>query len=286
MSAVMPSGCGLTIPTPLISGSPHIILVRIHLCHPSAWKAPGAVKVDSAWTVRYRSSADAWAECEVLAASGVDFEHCRQVRERQKFHGSVSKRGWYYFASTRELKWCESRFEMRVLRFLDHDPEVVGVAVQPFVLHYRDEEGRASHTPDVFVRRRDGTGRVVDARPERFAGKADFLRQRAATKAACAVAGWSYAVCSTIDPVFEANIDWLASCRHELVDPLGCADDVLAGCAEPQLLGDVIAAFPPPALTRPVITHLLWAGRLVTDLSVLLSDASLLSVPRGPAHAN
>ena len=134
--------------------------------------------------------------------------------------------------------------------------------------------------------RRDGTGRVVDARPERFARKADFLRQTAATEAACAAAGWSYGLCSTIDPVFEANIDWLASCRHQLVDPLGCADDVLVGCAEPRRLGDVVAAFPPAALTRPVITHLLWAGRLVTDLSVLLSDASLLSVPRGPAHAN
>jgi hypothetical protein len=38
------------------------------------------VKVDSAWTVRYRSSADAWAECGLLAASRVDFEHCPQVR--------------------------------------------------------------------------------------------------------------------------------------------------------------------------------------------------------------
>ncbi len=244
------------------------------------------MKVDSAWTVRYRLSAEAWAECDVREAGGIKFEQALQVRERHKFHGSVSKRGWYYFATTRELKWCESRFEMRVLRVLDHDPEVVGVAVQPFVLHYRDEAGRASHTPDVFVRRRDGTARVIDARPERFAGKADFLRQTAATKAACAVAGWFYAVRSTIDPVFEANIDWLASCRHQLVDPLGCADAVLAGCAEPQRLGDIVAAFPPAALTRPVITHLLWAGRLVTDLSTLLSDASLLSVPPGLAHAS
>jgi len=184
------------------------------------------------------------------------------------------------------MKWCESRFEMRVLRLLDHDPDVVAVAVQPFVLHYRDEQGRASHTPDVFVRRRDGTGSVVDARPERFGGKADFVRQRAATEVACAAARWSYAVCSEIDPVFEANLDWLASCRHRLVDPLGCADDVLAACAEPQRLGDVVAAFPPAALTRPVVTHLLWTSRLVTDLSILLSDDSVVSVPAGLADAS
>jgi len=242
--------------------------------------------VDTAWSIRYRSSSRSWAESSLSEAGGIAFEHCPQVRERQKFQGSVSKRGWYYFATTTELKWCESRFEMRVLRLLDHDPEVVGVAVQPFVLHYRDEAGRASHTPDVFVRRGDGTGRVIDARPQRFAEKPEFLRQTAATEVACAAAGWSYAMFSMIDPVFEANVDWLASCRHQLVDPLGCADDVLAACGEPQRMGDVVAAFPPAALTRPVITHLLWAGRLVADLSILLSDASLLSVPRGLAHAS
>ncbi|MGH8917779.1 MAG: TnsA-like heteromeric transposase endonuclease subunit, partial [Actinomycetes bacterium] len=153
-------------------------------------------------------------------------------------------------------------------------------------LHYRDDAGRASHTPDVFVRHADGTGGVVDVRPQRFVDKADFVRQRAATDVACATAGWSYAVCSSIDPVFEANLDWLAVCRHRLVDPFGCTDSVLAACGEPQRLGDVVAEFPPASLTRPVISHLLWSGRLVADLSVLLSDASLLSVPPALADAS
>ena len=245
-----------------------------------------AVKVDSAWSVRYRSSARSWAECSIAEAGGTEFERCLQVRERHAFRGAGSKRGWYYFATTRQMKWCESRFEMRALRALDHDPEVAAVAVQPFILHYRDEIGRASHTPDVFVRNRNGSGSVVDARPERFVEKPDFLRQRAAMEETCAAAGWSYSVCSTIDPVFEANLDWLAPCRHQLVDPLGCADEVLAACAEPQRLGEIVAAFPPAALTRPVISHLLWASRLLTDLSILLSDASVLSVPMAPTDAN
>lgn len=258
-----------------------------HPPHPSfnlrAWTP---VAADSAWSIRYRSSSRSWAESNLVEAGGIALEQCLQVRERHKFGGSGSKRGWYYFATTQQMKWCESRFEMRVLRQLDHDPEVVAVAVQPFVLHYRDEQGRASHMPDVFVRRRDGTGGVVDARPERFVEKADFVRQRAATVVGCAAAGWSYAVCSAIEPVFEANLDWLASCRHRLVDPLGCADAVLAACAEPQRLGDVITAFPPAALARPVVTHLLWASRLVTDLSILLSDDSLVSVPAALADAS
>ena len=117
-----------------------------------------AVKVDSAWCVRYRPSADAWAECRLAEACGVALVRCLQVRERRAFAGSTNKRGWYYLATTGEMKWCESRLEMRVLRLLDHDRSVVAVGVQPFVLHYRDDAGRASHTPDVFCRRRDGVG--------------------------------------------------------------------------------------------------------------------------------
>ncbi|MGH8920709.1 MAG: hypothetical protein ACRD0H_20645, partial [Actinomycetes bacterium] len=94
------------------------------------------MKVDSAWTVRYRSSVGVWAECTLSEVAGIAFEHCPQVRERHAFRGSTSKRGWYYFATTEQLKWCQSRFEMRVLRLLDHDPDVVAVAVQPFLLHY------------------------------------------------------------------------------------------------------------------------------------------------------
>lgn len=237
------------------------------------------MKVDSAWRIRYRPAVASWAECSLTDADKVAFERCTQVRERHAFAGAKSKRGWYYFATTGELKWCESRYEMRVLRLLDHDPSVAAVGVQPFVLHYRDESGRASHIPDVFVRRADGLGAVVDARPERFTEKADFVRQRAATEAACAVVGWSYAVCASIDPVVDANLDWLSPCRHQLVDPLGCANALLDACAEPQQLGDVAAMFPPAALSRPVIAHLLWKSSLVTDLSVLLSDAAILSVP-------
>ena len=212
------------------------------------------MKVGSAWRVRYRPSIGEWAECDLHEAGTVAYESCPQVRERHAFRSGGSKRGWYYFATTRQLKWCESRFEMRVLRLLDFDREAVAVAVQPFTLHYRDDAGRAAHTPDVFVRNRNGSARVVDARPARFADKPEFVRQKTATEQACAVAGWSDTVCSAIDPVLEANLDWLSSSRHQLVDPLGCTDDVLAMCAEPRQIGAVVTAIPPAALTRPVIS--------------------------------
>ncbi len=229
------------------------------------------------WRLRYRPSASGWAECAVSEAAGIDFERCLQVRERHAFRGACNKRGWYYFATTGDLKWCESRWEMRVLRVLDHDPEVVGVGVQPFTLSYRDRKGSGSHTPDAFVRRSDGGGVVVDARPEPLTHTDAFRRQREATEAACREAGWTYWVASGFDPVFESNIEWLAAYRHALVDPVGCAGAVLDACSEAQQIGALVSAFPPAALCRPVVGHLLWRNRLSADLSVALSDRSLVT---------
>ena len=51
---------------------------------------------------------------------------------------------------------------------LDFDPDVVGIASQPFWLFWPHERrGRFwSHAPDYFVRRADGSAVVIDCRPE------------------------------------------------------------------------------------------------------------------------
>jgi hypothetical protein len=50
---------------------------------------------------------------------------------------------------------------------MDFDPGIVGIASQPFWLHWQDGDGRwRRHAPDYFARRADGTGVVVDVRPD------------------------------------------------------------------------------------------------------------------------
>jgi hypothetical protein len=50
---------------------------------------------------------------------------------------------------------------------MDFDPDITGIASQPFWLHWRDEDGRGRrHAPDFFTRRADGSGLVVDVRPD------------------------------------------------------------------------------------------------------------------------
>ena len=47
----------------------------------------------------------------------------------------------------------------------------------------------------------------------------------------------------------------------------------------------MLATFRPLVLNRPIISNLLWTGRPVTDLSIFLTDASLVSAV-GSARAN
>jgi hypothetical protein len=52
------------------------------------------------------------------------------------------------------------------LLHLDFDPSVVGIASQPFLLHWIDAAGKTvSHAQDFFARRSDGSAVVVDCRP-------------------------------------------------------------------------------------------------------------------------
>jgi hypothetical protein len=59
----------------------------------------------------------------------------------------------------------ESWLERDHVMFMDFDPDITGIASQPFWLHWRDEAGRSRrHAPDFFARRADASGLVVGVR--------------------------------------------------------------------------------------------------------------------------
>jgi hypothetical protein len=101
------------------------------------------------------------------------------------------------------------------LMLMDFDPGVRAVSSQPFWLRWRDGEGRSRrHAPDFFAREADGSGVVVDVRPD------DRIPERdagtfAVTAAACGAAGWEYRRVGDLDPVVVvANMRWLSRYRH------------------------------------------------------------------------
>jgi putative transposase len=125
------------------------------------------------------------------AGWSVRFEDVPPVRGFRWNKGDRSFPGWYYAVTTGDHVGYESWLERDRLILLDFAPNVVGIASQPFWLHWRDGEEKRRHAPDYFVRLADGRAHVVDVRAE------DQVDERtaeafAATERACSAVGCEF----------------------------------------------------------------------------------------------
>ena len=152
---------------------------------------------------------------------------------------------------------------------------MTAVASQPFWLLWQAGGKVRRHAPDFFARLVGGGALVVDSRPLDRIGERD-REAFAAAGEACARLGWQYAVWGSADPVPAANLRWLAGYRHPR-----CHDELAAGrlrevFARPRALMDGAEMAGDPLATLPVLFHLMWRHELATDLSLVLSDRSIL----------
>ncbi|MGH1556349.1 TnsA-like heteromeric transposase endonuclease subunit [Streptomyces sp. L7] len=204
----------------------------------------------------------------------VPFESVRPERRFSAFRGQGNWCGWYWSTTCGGHVGYESWLERDRLVLLDFDPRVMGMASQPFRLSWAGPEGkRMRHTPDFFVRRTDGTGLVVDVRPDERIEPRDAVKF-AVTAAACSLVGWDFARVGVPDAVLMANVRWLAGYRHPRVhrpEVAGRLAEVFAEGGElldgARRAGDQIAVL-------PVLFHLLWRRVLVAELEAGLLSAS------------
>ena len=100
-----------------------------------------------------------WQRCALDAAAGVGFEDGQPVRRFRPRKGQRHLSGRWWCATNGGHVGFESWLERDHVMLLDFDPQMVGIATQPFWLHWSDSEGKpVSHAPDVFARRRDPGG--------------------------------------------------------------------------------------------------------------------------------
>ncbi len=137
---------------------------------------------------------------------------------------------------------------------MDFDPDITGIASQPFWLHWRDDDGRdRRHAPDFFARRADGSGLVVDVRPDDLIPAKDAGVFRV-TAMACGQAGWEFRRAGTIDPVVRANIRWLSRYRHQRCRREPEAAELLEAFTpgRPLLAGVSQVGIPSRSFRRPI----------------------------------
>ena len=228
---------------------------------------------------------DAEADARRLAlidAWSVPFEECMPVRGFPSYKGQRNHVGRWWTATTGSLVGYESWLERDWLMLLDFDPDVVGIAAQPFWLWWTTPEGKpCSHAPDYFARSAGGAALVMDCRP------ADRIKPRdagacAVTRAACELVGWRYEVAGSPVPVAVGNVRWLSGYRHprhdlpEWLRSAGRVRGTDGADGRAESVGDPIAVL-------PVLFHLLWCHRLHADLSVPLSPDTEVAAVGAPA---
>lgn len=211
--------------------------------------------------------ADCWRE---------RFEDASPVRRAASFRGQRNFPGWWWAATSGRHVGFESWLERDHLMLLDFDRQVVGFASQPFWIEWPDPQspGRVRrHAPDVFARRADGTGVVIDVRPDERIKPAD-AQAFAVTAAGCRAVGWRYVRIGEPPPVLTANVRWLAGYRHRRCLRPDLVEQLRDAFAVPRPVWDGATAVGDPVAVLPVLFHLLWRGLLVTDLSGRRLDAS------------
>ncbi|MFD5783188.1 TnsA-like heteromeric transposase endonuclease subunit [Streptomyces sp. NPDC126933] len=206
------------------------------------------------------------------------FEAAGQVCGFPSYRGQRNFPGWYWAATGADLVGYASWVELGHLMRLDAEPDVVGVASQPFRLSWRDGgRGRwIRHTPDCFVRRRDGTAVVLDVRRDDRIEPEDAAKF-AATAVACAQVGWDFERVGMLDPVLAANLRWLSGYRHPRVWREPLVADLRAVFTRSRGLLKGARMVGDPVAVLPVLYHLLWRRELVMDLEgERLSAATLV----------
>jgi hypothetical protein len=204
-------------------------------------------------------------------AWSVPFEAGVPVRGFPSYKGQRHYNGRWWTATTGGLVGYESWLERDRLMLLDFDPDVVGIAFQPFWLFWTTADGDArSHAPDYFARLADGSALVLDVRA------ADRIKPRDqvafdATREACTALGWRYEVAGAAPEALLANVRWLAGYRHPRHHLPEAAAALRAVFAAPAGLLDGAGQVGDPIAVLPVLFHLLWSRELHTD-------------PRRPLH--
>jgi hypothetical protein len=214
-------------------------------------------------------------------AAAIDFDQVRAFRRPPAYRGQRNFPGWWWSATTRSHVIYESWLERHHIIEADHDIRVTCIAGQPFELTWTEGKKQVRHVPDLFCRMLDGGGVVTECRPVIKADQG-FRYKSAITAAACSVIGWDFRVAGEPDPVWAANLRWLAGYRHPRFGDERIEAMLLELFTCPQPLDEAARRAGDPIQVRPVLYHLLWRGRLSGDLSRLLGDTTFLTARADP----
>jgi hypothetical protein len=228
------------------------------------------------FVLEYQVAHGCWQREPVSSCLGSRFEDALPARPFRFGKDLRSFAGWWYFATTGAHVGFESWLERDHLMLMDFDPDLRAVSSQPFWLRWRDGNGRSRrHAPDFFARKADGTGVVVDVRPDDRVPARD-AETFAVTSQACQAAGWEYRRAGDLDPVMVANVRWLSRYRHRRCLVPGIAGVLVEAFAGGRGLFEGAELTGDRLRVLPVLFHLMWQRELAADLTAPLGISTVV----------
>lgn len=193
------------------------------------------------------------------------------------FKGQVNMPGYFWVSQTKQLVFYESRLEMAALKQMDFEEDITYALAQPFHLAFVASGRRANHVPDFFIWRKGSRPLLVNVKPRKYMEKPHNQAAFAACRELAAHLRIESRVVCEPDPIYFANVRWLAGFRRQpyLFDEIAPA--LLRRLASGPMEFGVWVRMPfEEALVRPVAFHLLWNRFVEFDTSDLLTDRTLV----------
>jgi hypothetical protein len=229
--------------------------------------------------VRYRGADGEFADTTLDRVVPEDVVAGLPVREFRWYKGRQHYSGWYWSSTMCRLVAYESRLELARIMLADFDPEVAGLAAQPFQMTASDGGKDRRHVPDLLLVGRDGAVTVVDVKAASKLRDTAVQAQFSWTRELAASRGWGFEAWSGTDRQLLDNVRFLAGYRRGAAIEADLIAVVLDAAREPSAIGAVeqfLAGRHPVQLTRPVLLHLLWTGRLRADLGRPLGTGTVV----------
>jgi len=178
----------------------------------------------------------------------------------------------------------ESWTERALLLRLDRDPEVADYGSQPERFTFADCQGKPhTYTPDLKVWRRSGDIEIHEVTLSVRRTRPEICQREEAARAICQARGWRYVVHtekSLPQPTELANLLALFRYRpsayaHPQVTWIAAERLALCRDGQPGSLPALVTSIAdhlelPQPIVLAGLCHLLWHGRLITDLNQLL----------------
>jgi hypothetical protein len=203
-----------------------------------------------------------------------NLHEARRIRTGAQYKAQRNYPGLYAFAGRHV--WHESLFEKSALMSLDYLGGIRTIASQPMMMQFAD---RTVHYPDFFAVHSDGSQVVYDVRPEELLDEETAV-VFAKTKRVCDLVGWRYELFTTIDPLVQSNLEWIAGYSDPRYAPApDIAQQVLIATINPMRFRDIVEFIDSviPARGAMTIYNLLWNHLLDFDMTQQLNTYTYLT---------